>query len=58
MRYRLGVVHFDAAKMAAKVEKRLRRRYTPVEIMVSPVTAALAVHLGPGAWGVMYQIED
>lgn len=57
-RYRLGVVHFDAAKMSAKVEKRLRRRYTPVEIMVSPVTAALAVHLGPGAWGVMYQIED
>ncbi|MEN8143852.1 MAG: DegV family protein [Gemmatimonadota bacterium] len=57
-RYRLGVVHFNAAKMAAKVEKRLRRRYTPVEIMISPVTAALAVHLGPGAWGVMYQIED
>jgi fatty acid-binding protein DegV len=29
-----------------------------VDIIVSPVTAVIGVHTGPGAWGVFWQIED
>lgn len=57
-RYRLGVVHFAAPEMASRITGELRCRYQAVDVLSGPVTAALAVHLGPGAWGVAYQIED
>lgn len=57
-RFRLGVVHFAAPRVASRVTAELRRRYDAVEVRSHTVTAALAVHLGPGAWGVIYQIED
>lgn len=57
-RYRLGVVHFAAPDAAAQLLEDLRTRFAPVEILSGPTTAALAVHTGPGAWAVAYQVED
>lgn len=57
-RYRFGVAHFGAAEAAQEVRTSLESRYDPVEIHFGPVTAALAVHTGPGTWAVAYQIED
>lgn len=57
-RYRLGVVHAGIPEFAERLERTLMRRYDPVEVFTGPVTAVLAAHLGAGAWGVCYQIED
>lgn len=54
---RFGVVHADAPDMARQMEAALRQRFGPAECLVSPVTAALGVHTGPGAWGVGYQVD-
>lgn len=56
-RLRVGIVHADAAEAAAELEQEIRRRYRPLDCLVRPVTAALGVHTGPGAWGVFYQVE-
>lgn len=56
-RLRLGIVHADAPDVAAELEAEVRSRYAPVDCLVQPVTAALGVHTGPGAWGVFYQVE-
>ncbi len=56
-RVRFGIVHADAAGVAAELEAAIRRRYTPLDCLVQPVTAALGAHTGPGAWGVCYQVE-
>jgi DegV family protein with EDD domain len=57
-RLRMGVVHADNEAVARKVRDTLHKRYHPVDIIVSPVTAVIGVHTGPGAWGVFWQIED
>jgi DegV family protein with EDD domain len=56
-RVRFGVVHADAPAVAERVRDELVRRYRPVDCLVAPVTAALGVHVGPGAWAVFYQVE-
>jgi DegV family protein with EDD domain len=55
---RLGVVHADAPEVAERVRNALVAAFRPRECLVSPATPALAVHVGPGAWGVVYQVED
>lgn len=57
-RYRVGVVHAGVPEFAAEVEAEIRGRWQPVDLRVRPLTAVIAAHLGPGAWGVCYQIED
>ena len=57
-RLRMGVVHADCANTARDVRDALHRRYHPFEIVVSPITAVLAAHTGPDAWGVIWQVED
>jgi len=57
-RYRLGIAHFCVPEVAESLQERLRRRFEPVEILSGPTTASLAVHTGPGAWAVAYQIEE
>ncbi|MDO8667084.1 MAG: DegV family protein [Gemmatimonadales bacterium] len=57
-RLRMGVVHADVPEVAEEVREALARRYHPYEIVVSPLTAVLAAHTGPGAWGVIWQVED
>ena len=57
-RYRFGVSHFAAEEWVQHTVEEIERRYDPVEILCGAATAALGVHLGPGAWGIAYQIED
>ncbi len=57
-RYRLGIAHFAAPEVAEYLREEMRRRFDAVEILSGPTTASLAVHTGPGAWAVAYQIEE
>ena len=57
-RLRIGIVHADAEDVAERLAIALETRYTPLEILIHPITAAIGVHTGPGAWGVFYQNED
>ena len=57
-RYRLGVAHFAVPEIAAELVSRLKEHFDPVEILSGPTTASLAVHTGPGAWAVAYQVEE
>ena len=46
-------------ELLAPVEEELRRRFgQDVEMMTAPATPVLATHLGIGAWGVAYTVED
>jgi len=54
----MGVVHADCPDVAAQVRAALADRYHPMEIVVGPVTSVIANHAGPGAWGVIWQVED
>jgi DegV family protein with EDD domain len=58
VRYRFGVVHFAAEDWMHHVVGELKQRYDPLEVLSGPATAALGVHVGPGAWALAYQIED
>ncbi|UCG86428.1 MAG: DegV family EDD domain-containing protein [Gemmatimonadota bacterium] len=55
---RLGIAHAGADDIAERLKADLVARYAPKTCIVSPVTAAIGVHVGPGAWGIFYQIED
>jgi DegV family protein with EDD domain len=57
-RYRLGVAHFAAPDIAREIVHQFETRFDPVEILSGPTTASLAVHTGPGAWAVAYQVEE
>jgi DegV family protein with EDD domain len=57
-RLRFGVAHADAPELAEEARRSLTERYHPTEVLVSPATGVLAAHVGPGAWGVFYQVED
>jgi DegV family protein with EDD domain len=54
---RFGVVHVGCENVAHSVEKKLQKLYPQAEILLAPATPVLATHLGPGAWGVAYQVE-
>jgi hypothetical protein len=55
---RFGVVHVGCPDVAERVAIELRRRYGDRDIIIAPATPVLATHLGPGAWGIAYQLED
>lgn len=57
-RYRIGVVHAGVPDLAESLEREVRERYDPVETYCRPITAVLAAHAGPGAWGIAYQVES
>jgi hypothetical protein len=57
-RLRMGVVHADNEAAAREIRDAMHKRYHPVDIVVSPLTAVLGVHTGPDAWGVFWQLED
>ena len=57
-RYRLGVAHFAVPEVAEALVREMEARFDPVEILSAPTTASLAVHTGPGAWAVAYQVEE
>jgi hypothetical protein len=55
---RLGIVHAGAEDIAERLRIALVARYAPRSCFVDDVTSAIGVHVGPGAWGIFYQMED
>lgn len=57
-RVRFGVVHVGCEDRADSFAALLRDAFQDPEIIIAPASPVLATHLGPGAWGVAYQVED
>ncbi len=57
-RVRFGVVHVGCPEIVPVVEEELRRRFGPTEVLRAPATPVISTHLGIGAWGVAYMVED
>ncbi|MDH3207456.1 MAG: DegV family EDD domain-containing protein [Gemmatimonadota bacterium] len=56
---RFGVVHVGIPEIVEEVSSVLRAAYgRDVEILSGPITPVIATHLGIGAWGVVYLVED
>jgi uncharacterized protein len=55
---RFGIIHVDAEDIAHEVKAALQKAYGSRDFIVAPATPVLAAHLGPGAWGLIYQVED
>lgn len=55
---RFGVVHVGCPEIVDPVKRELRDRFGEVEMLSAPATPVIATHLGPGAWGVAYMVED
>jgi DegV family protein with EDD domain len=57
-RLRFGIVHVGCVDRAESFANNLRREFGEREIIITHASPVLATHLGPGAWGVAYQLED
>jgi DegV family protein with EDD domain len=57
-RVRFGIVHVACPEILDEVRERLVERYGEVEILTCPITPVLSTHLGLGAWGLAYMVED
>jgi uncharacterized protein len=57
-RVRFGVAHADAPEAAERIRAVLVRTYRPQDCFVTLATGVLGTHVGPGAWGIFYQVED
>jgi fatty acid-binding protein DegV len=57
-RLRFGVVHVGCPEVVPQVTAALRERFGERETLSGPVTPVLATHVGPGAWGIAWQLED
>jgi DegV family protein with EDD domain len=58
-RLRFGIVQVGAPEVAAEIARELRSIYgEDVEVLTAPATPVIATHLGIGAWGVAYMVED
>ncbi len=55
---RFGIIHAGAPELAASLRTELEARFGGAEILVSPITPVIATHLGSGAWGIAYMVED
>ncbi|MGZ8398896.1 MAG: DegV family protein [Gemmatimonadales bacterium] len=55
---RFGVAHADAHEAAERICAALVEKYQPQDCFVSLATGVLGTHVGPGAWGIFYQVED
>ncbi len=55
---RFGIIHIAAPDMADLLRDELVARFGDVEILMAPITPTIATHLGSGAWGVAYMVED
>jgi DegV family protein with EDD domain len=58
LKVRFGVAHADAPDTAQRLRAALMAKYEPQDCFVSLATGVLGTHVGPGAWGIFYQIED
>ena len=55
---RFGVAHADAPEAAERIRAALVEKYRPQDCFVTLATGVLGTHVGPGAWGIFYQVED
>jgi DegV family protein with EDD domain len=56
---RFGVVHVGCPEdQLEEIRAALNARFGEREIITAPATPVLATHLGPGAWGLCWQLED
>ena len=55
---RFGIVHVGIPEIISEVRELLVARYGEVEILNAPVTPVIATHIGIGAWGLAYMVED
>ncbi|HAW89640.1 MAG TPA: hypothetical protein DCX61_03180 [Gemmatimonadetes bacterium] len=55
---RFGIVHVGVPEIVSEVREILQDRYGEVEILNAPITPVIATHLGIGAWGLAYMVED
>ena len=56
---RFGVIYVGEPDVVEQVSGALKAQYGyDVEILVAPATPVIATHLGIGAWGVAYMVED
>jgi DegV family protein with EDD domain len=57
-RVRFGIAHANAPDQAERMRTALLAAWQPRDVLVSVATAVLGTHVGEGAWGVFYQVED
>ncbi len=58
-RVRFGIVHVGLPGIVDPVAAEIRARFGDgVEILAAPATPVIATHLGLGAWGVAWMVED
>lgn len=57
-RIRFGIAHADAPEAAERLRTAIIAAYRPQDCFVTLATGVLGTHVGPGAWGVFYQVED
>jgi DegV family protein with EDD domain len=55
---RFGIAHADAPGPAERIRAALVKKYSPRDCFVALATGVLGTHVGPGAWGIFYQVED
>ena len=55
---RFGIAHADAPGPAERIRATLVKQYSPRDCFVALATGVLGTHVGPGAWGIFYQVED
>ena len=55
---RFGVTHVEAPEVAERVRNALIAAYQPRDCFVALATGVLGTHLGTGAWGICWQVED
>ena len=56
---RFGVVHVGMPEIVDEMTRALRSEYgQDVEVLSAPATPVIATHLGIGAWGIAYIVED
>ena len=56
---RFGIVHVGcSAEQLDEARGAIHQRFGEREIITAPATPVIATHLGPGAWGVSWQLED
>ena len=55
---RFGIMHVGRPAIVDEVSLLLQRHFGERETLVAPATPVIATHLGHGAWGVAWQLED
>lgn len=55
---RFGVIHVGCSEVLEEARSAIVKRFGEREIITAPATPVIATHLGPGAWGIGWQVED